>query len=288
MRRRIENLLFALIVIALIGCGALGPRALAMSVSQPSRSQIQDVSICSGTPAANSLLFYDGTNWCGSQTPAVSTLTADGGTASAASIIATSAGLGDLLLTAKLAGDVSPRYIIDPGVGLLIGNGTSNPPAVIDEGENWKGTNIPTTKGGTGLAAYPQVAIGPQLLGSNISLTANTLTAVVTFAFGTIPAAPDSHWELVTTGQVTFLNGATAGTCAIEVSDVTATAGANIGLGASIGASITTSLYDVLTSGNSLTVTLSAECTQAATAEKNNFGITTVPGTVLNVAMIPL
>lgn len=72
MRR---NALIAILAAIVAGLLAARIPARAMSVVQPSLSTVQGSAVCSSALSANSLLYYDGTNWCGNGSPTINGIT---------------------------------------------------------------------------------------------------------------------------------------------------------------------------------------------------------------------
>ena len=271
IRRRLENLLLTLIVIALIGCGALGPRALAMSITQPGGTALQGNPICTGGVTKNAALIWNGTQWCGNTAPQFTTLN-----------VANASGASDYMQT---QGDASPGIVFDlgfssntfnslqyvVGTGLEIGNGTVAPTLVINESQQWKGAAIATSNGGTGLTAYPAPTLNGCNPSSDTSIVANTPTTICSGSTGTLPAAPDGTWLIYSTGLAYIVLGASAGNCAEKVTAGSFTAVADFGpAAASTGDTLSTLLITTPGSNASISFSLIVECTVAATVKKND------------------
>lgn len=135
-RRRIENLILALVVIALVCVGGIHSALHAMQITQPSVNTIQGSSICSDTPSAPALLYFGGTNWCGTANPSISVIKSDGGSIGQGGFDAMVGSAGEWAFSGAVDGDSDAREVIAPGTGLQIGTGTATPTTVIDENTN--------------------------------------------------------------------------------------------------------------------------------------------------------
>lgn len=257
------------------GCAPIPAHAI--NISQPSSSTLQGAQICSSTPIAGSLLGFGSSQWCDSQNspqnfilkgPANSNpvLTLTPGQAGGVAVLGT--GIAEF----EESGDADPRLEENPGTGLQIGAGSASPTTVINESGAVK----------SGITAVNCTPSG------DTALSANTLTTVCTGSTGTLPSSVSGSW-LIQYSAMALVTSSTSGTnCVIELtvgSGISVSAESTIS-GASAFEQLATGTTQVVAANTSLTITLSAECNNAATAKQKD-SIVSAFATKAEVLIIP-
>ncbi len=278
MRRRIENSILVLVVLALalIACS---PRfANSMSVIQPGGAALQGNPICTSTPTLNSLLVWNSTQWCGSLSPVLTNMRIDAPSEGTSALSVYVAASGQAAIATSVSGDTYDRFVYEPGTGLAIGNGAAAPTLVIDESGNWKGNAVTSASGIISFVCHPS---------ANVSVPANTTTEICAITTGTLPAAPHTTWIVSANGQADITLSSTAGNCALSVSDGANTNAVQAGpIAASAETTLTGMVQDQVTTNASLSPTINLNCTVAATVNRLS-SILSIYSSALNVTVTP-